>query len=154
MRRPRKSRCRACSRRRALALAALVVALAAFAVAQPLVRQLLGAELRANFFSDLAIWPALVALVAVVTLAAGAYPAFVLSRVRPVSALAAARARLGSPLFSTLLVGSQFAVASFLLIAVTVISLQNADMRRTALSALQDPLVVIENPTQSHEGRR
>jgi putative ABC transport system permease protein len=131
----------------ALASAALVVALAAFAVAQPLVQQLLGAELRANFFSDLAIWPALVALVAVVTLAAGAYPAFVLSRVRPVSALAAARTRLGSPLFSTLLVGSQFAVASFLLLAVMVISLQNADMRRTALSALQDPLVVIENPT-------
>jgi putative ABC transport system permease protein len=131
----------------ALTLAALVVALAAFALAQPLVKDLLGAELGATFFSGLDVWPALSALVLAVALAAGAYPAFVLSRVRPVSAIASAQARLGSSLFSTLLVGTQFAVASFLLIALTVISMQNAAMRRTALSAIQDPLVVIENPT-------
>jgi putative ABC transport system permease protein len=132
----------------ALAVAALIVALAVFALARPLVKNLLGAELDANFFSSLEVWPTLAALVLVVTLAAGAYPAFVLSRVRPVSAIATAQARLGSPLFSTLLVGTQFAVASFLLIAVTVISMQNADMRRNALSAIEDPLVVIENPTR------
>jgi putative ABC transport system permease protein len=132
----------------ALAIAALIVALAAFVLAQPLVTDLLGAEVDASFFSSLAVWPGLAALVLVVTLAAGAYPAFVLSRVRPVTAIATARARLGSAQFSTLLVGTQFAVASFLLIAVTVISMQNADMRRAALSSLEDPLVVIENPTR------
>ena len=130
-----------------LTLAALVVALAAFALAQPLVKDLLGANLGATFFSRLDVWPALGALVVAVTLAAGAYPAFVLSRVRPVSAIAVGQARLGSSLFSTLLVGAQFAVASFLLIALTVISMQNAEMRRTALSAIDDPLVVIDNPT-------
>ena len=130
-----------------LSLAALVVALAVFALAQPLVKDLLGADLGATFFSRLDVWPALGALVVAVTVAAGAYPAFVLSRVRPVSAIAVGQARLGSSLFSTLLVGAQFAVASFLLIALTVISLQNADMRRTALSAVEDPLVVIDNPT-------
>jgi putative ABC transport system permease protein len=129
----------------AMVLAALVVAVAAFALAQPLVKRLLGAEIGSSFFTSLEVWPALGALVVGVTLAAGAYPAFVLSRVRPVSAIATARARLGSPRFSTLLVGTQFGVASFLLIAVTVISMQNADLRRTALSALEDPLVVIEN---------
>ena len=82
------------------------------------------------------MWPALGALVLAVTVAAGAYPAFVLSRVRPVSAIAGGQARLGSSLFSTVLVGAQFAVASFLLITLTVISLQNAEMRRTALSAI------------------
>jgi putative ABC transport system permease protein len=133
----------------ALTLAALVVALAAFALAQPLVKDLLGADLGATFFSRLDVWPALSGLVVAVTLAAGAYPAFVLSRVRPVSAIAAAQARLGSSLFSTLLVGTQFAVASFLLIALTVISMQNAEMRRNALSAIDDPLVVIENPTSA-----
>ncbi len=131
----------------AMTLAALLVALAAFAFAQPLVKQLLGAAIGPSFFSTLEVWPALAVLVVAVTLAAGAYPAFVLSRVRPVSAIATAQARLGSPLFSTLLVGTQFGIASFLLIAVTVISMQNADMRRTALSALEDPFVVIENPT-------
>ena len=131
----------------ALTLAALVVALAVFALAQPLVRDLLGLNLGTTFFSRLDVWPALGALVVAVTVAAGAYPAFVLSRVRPVTAIAVGQARLGSSLFSTLLVGAQFAVASFLLIALTVISLQNADMRRTALSAVEDPLVVIDNPT-------
>jgi len=131
----------------ALTLAALVVALVVFALAQPLVKDLVGADLGATFFSKLRIWPALIALVLGVTLAAGAYPAFVLSRVRPVSAIAVAQARIGSPLFSMLLVGAQFAIASFLLIALTVITLQNSEMRRNALSAIADPLVVIENPT-------
>jgi putative ABC transport system permease protein len=82
-----------------------------------------------------------------VTLAAGAYPAFVLSGVRPVSAIATGQGRLGSPVFATLLVGVQFGVASFLLIALTVITAQNAEMRRNALSAIEDPLVVIDNNT-------
>jgi putative ABC transport system permease protein len=102
----------------------------------------------AAFFTSLSVWPALAALVCLVTLAAGAYPAAVLSRVRPMSALAVGRARRGSPLFSTLLVGVQFGVASFLLIALTVISMQNADMRRTALAAIHDPLVLLANPVQ------
>ena len=132
----------------AFALAALLVALGVFVLAQPLVKNLLGIELGASFFSSLEVWPALGALVLAVTLAAGAYPAFVLSGVRPVSAIATGQARLGSSLFSTLLVGTQFGVASFLLIAVTVISMQNAEMRRTALSAIEDPLVIIENPAR------
>src|SRR5881394_145478 len=132
-----------------LTLAALIVALAVFALAQPLVKDLLGAELGATFFSSLRVWPALIALVIAVTLAAGAYPALVLSHVRPVSAIAVAQARLGSPLFATLLVGTQFAVASFLLIALTVISMQNAEMRRSALSSIEDPLVIIENPSST-----
>jgi len=128
-----------------LTLAALLVALGAFALAQPLVKDLLGADLGATFFANLGVWPALAALVLIVTAAAGAYPALALSQVRPVGALAAAQARLGSSLFSTLLVGAQFAIASFLLITLTVISLQNTAMRRTALSTIPDPLVVIDN---------
>ncbi|HUL81570.1 MAG TPA: FtsX-like permease family protein, partial [Gammaproteobacteria bacterium] len=130
------------------AVAALVLGLAAFALAQPLVKRLLGAEVATTFFTTLGVWPALAAVAAAVTLAAGAYPAFVLSRVRPVTAISTGQARLGSPLFSTLLVGTQFAVASFLLIAVTVMSMQNAQMRRAALGAIQDQLVLIENPTR------
>jgi putative ABC transport system permease protein len=81
-----------------------------------------------------------------VTLCAGAYPAIALSRVRPMSALATGHSQIGSPLLSTILVATEFAAASFLLITVTVMSSQNAAMRQTALSAIQDPLVVIENP--------
>ncbi|HEX5048459.1 MAG TPA: FtsX-like permease family protein [Gammaproteobacteria bacterium] len=132
----------------AFAFAALLVALVVFMAAQPLVKRLLGAELDSTFFTSLSMWPALAALLVAVTLVAGAYPAFVLSRVRPVSAITVGQARLGSPLFSTLLVGTQFGVASFLLIALTVISMQNAEMRRTALAAIDDPLVLIANPAR------
>jgi putative ABC transport system permease protein len=44
-----------------------------------------------------------------------------------------------------LLVGAQFAVASFLLIGVAVTWLQNAELARTGLASSSDPLVVIEN---------
>jgi putative ABC transport system permease protein len=127
-------------------IAALVAALALFAIAQPLVKRLLGAELGTTFFTSLGVWPALAAVVVCVTLVAGAYPAFVLSRVRPVSAIATGQGRLGSPLFATVLVGAQFAVASFLLITVTVMAAQNAYVRSEALRGLQDQLLVIENP--------
>jgi putative ABC transport system permease protein len=132
----------------AFTLAALAVALGALVAAQPLLKRFLGVEIGTTFFTSLGVWPVLAALLVAVTIAAGAYPAFVLARVRPVSAIAVTQARLGSPLFATLLVGTQFAVASFLLIAVTVIALQNAESRRAAFGALEDPLVVIQNPPQ------
>jgi putative ABC transport system permease protein len=50
---------------------------------------------------------------------------------------------------ATLLVGSQFAVASFLLIAVTITAMQNAALRRTGLNAAADPLVVIDNTSRT-----
>jgi putative ABC transport system permease protein len=87
----------------------------------------------------------LAALIVVVTLAAGAYPALVLASVRPVSALRASRAQLGSKWLSTLMIGGQFAVASFLLIVVTIAAQQNEHLVRTGLGARSDPLVMIEN---------
>jgi putative ABC transport system permease protein len=129
-------------------IAASIAALAVFALAQPLVKRLLGAELGTTFFTSLGVWPALATVIVCVTLAAGAYPAFVLSRVRPVSAITTGQARLGSPFFSTVLVGAQFAVASFLLIAVAVMTMQNDHMRSSALRGLQDQLLVVENPAR------
>jgi putative ABC transport system permease protein len=108
---------------------------------------LLGANVGPTFFASLAVWPSLAVLAAVVSLAAGAYPALVLSRVRPVAALAAAQARTGSAALRTVLVGCQFGIASFLLIALSVMTAQNAALRRTALAAVADPLVLIQNST-------
>jgi putative ABC transport system permease protein len=45
------------------------------------------------------------------------------------------------------LVGCQFGIASFLLIALSVMTAQNAALRRTALAAVADPLVLIQNST-------
>jgi putative ABC transport system permease protein len=86
-------------------------------------------------------------LAAAVTLLAGAYPAFVLARVRPMFALRAIRLRMGRRLLLSLLVGLQFAVASVLLTAVIVVYLQNQELRRVGLGIAADPLLVIENRT-------
>src|SRR5262249_22396126 len=53
----------------------------------------------------------------------------------------------GSKWLSTLMIGAQFAVASFLLIVVTVTALENAHLKRTGLASASDPLVLIENPS-------
>jgi putative ABC transport system permease protein len=81
----------------------------------------------------------------VATLAAGAYPALVLSRVEPIDALRASLSRLGAKRLAAWLVGAQFAAASVLVIAVTVTWLQNEKLVRTGLDAVADPLVLIEN---------
>jgi putative ABC transport system permease protein len=128
-----------------LTAVALVVALGVFLAARPLLARIMGADVAPALFSGAQIWVFLAVVIAGVTFAAGAYPALALSRVLPVRALRSSRQQVGSKVLSTVLIGAQFAVASFLLIAVTVTLLQNAHLRRTGLDAQADPLVVIEN---------
>jgi len=126
----------------------LVAVVAAFAIVQasmPLLKVLIGVDLAPTLYAGVRFWVFLAAVVAIVTLAAGAYPALALANVRPVGALRASRAELGSKWLTTLLIGTQFAVASFLLIVVTVTALQNAELKRTGLATHVDPLVLIEN---------
>ncbi|RPH59693.1 MAG: FtsX-like permease family protein, partial [Acidobacteria bacterium] len=66
-------------------------------------------------------------------------------RLRPVNALQGGRIRIGLRFAPSLLVFLQFAVASFLLIAVIVMSLQNRELRRSAFGSFGDPIVVITN---------
>jgi len=124
----------------ALALAIGVVAL----IARP-VYDAVGIDMRAATFGDTGFWLFVAGLLAVVTLLGGAYPAFVLSRVRPIEALRIGRVRLGPRFASTLLVGAQFTVASFLLIAVMIMQAQNAALARTGLGTTRDQHVVINN---------
>jgi putative ABC transport system permease protein len=129
-----------------LTLISVVVAIVLVQASMPLLRTLIAADLGPILFAGSRFWLFLTAVIVLVTLAAGAYPALVLSNVRPVSALRASRAQLGSKWLSTLMIGSQFAVASFLLIFVTIATLQNRHLVRSGLSAGSDPIVMIENP--------
>ncbi|MDZ4762271.1 MAG: ABC transporter permease [Alphaproteobacteria bacterium] len=82
-------------------------------------------------------------LVAAVGLFAGAYPALALSRVRPAEALASGRSRTAPRFVARTLVGIQFMSASFLLIVLTVAQLQKAELERTAIGSLEDPVVIL-----------
>ncbi|HET8698598.1 MAG TPA: ABC transporter permease, partial [Gammaproteobacteria bacterium] len=125
---------------------ALVIGVAAFLLGGPVMRALLNIDLAPTLFASWRAWPFLLGVVVAVTLLAGAYPALVLSRVRPVSAIATANVALGSKLFSLVLVGTQFAIASLLLLVVTFVTLQNRELERTGLGVAEDPLLFIENP--------
>jgi putative ABC transport system permease protein len=127
---------------------ALVLAVILFFLARPVVRDLLDVDLAPTFLDDVRVWPFFAALAVGVTLAAGFYPAFVLSRVQPAAAIASSHVRLGSRFFSLLLVGSQFAIASFLVLVVTIVSMQNAELARSGFGATEDPLVIVENPSR------
>jgi hypothetical protein len=84
----------------------------------------------------------LVSMVAATTVAAGAYPAYVLSRFSPIEALRKGAKRSGSSLAKSVFIGVQFTAASVLLTAVMVMYAQNAAMPGADVGRLpSDPLV-------------
>jgi len=128
-----------------LTAAALLLALAVYRLMGPLLESVVHVDVTPTLFAGSRFWVFLVAVTALVTVAAGAYPAIALSRVQPVRALRASRQQVGSRGLTTVLIGVQFAVASLLLIATTVMVLQNAHLWRSGLAMVSDPLVLIEN---------
>jgi putative ABC transport system permease protein len=123
------------------------VAVLAVELVAPVVRNAVGIDMRLALLGSPRFWVFIAAVLAGVTLLGGAYPAFVLSRVRPIEALRLGRVRVGPRFASTVLVGAQFAAASFLLIAVLVMYLQNAELQRTALGTTRDQHLVVNNFT-------
>lgn len=91
-------------------------------------------------------WWFLPGVIGAVTIVAGLYPALVLARVQPIAALRAGTIRGGSRRLRTLLVGAQFAIASFLGIAVLVIFAQRDNMRDALLGRFSDQHVVVSAP--------
>jgi putative ABC transport system permease protein len=89
------------------------------------------------------MWLLVVGLLAVISLMGGLYPALVLSRVRPVDALRAGNVRSGPRFVPTLLVGAQFAAASFMLVVGLVMAHQNSLLKAQGLQAGRDPVVYI-----------
>ncbi|HEX5047201.1 MAG TPA: FtsX-like permease family protein [Gammaproteobacteria bacterium] len=125
-----------------LAFVSTGVALAAFVALRALVQP----PWRLAFaipWGEPRLWMFLAALGAAVTLLAGSYPAFVLARVRPMTALRVGTMRVGSGVMRTLLVGSQFALASFLVFAVVIVYAQRDNLRETLLGRFADPYLIV-----------
>jgi putative ABC transport system permease protein len=124
-----------------------LVALAAVMILMVLVLGILGSIMRADLIGTVVfsgeLWSALLATLVVVTLIAGAYPALVLSRMRPLQALRAGNSAMGARFVPTLLVGIQFGTASFLLIAVLVMQAQNREQQQQRDAAASEPVLAI-----------
>ncbi len=127
-----------------LTTTALAISIAALKAAAPLL---------ASFSVHVALFPPgplsvvafAILIISAVSVAGGLYPGVVLARIRPAESLQWGKTRQGNAFVAKILVSMQFGAASLLLIGATVVYLQNAQLRRNAISASSDPVVVIGN---------
>lgn len=96
--------------------------------------------------------PVLIALVLLVSILASLYPVAFLSRVRPVEALRSGKIKSGNRLLTQLLVGTQFAAASALLILVLVVGQQNRFMKDIVMRPDKDPVAVLVDGASTSMG--
>jgi putative ABC transport system permease protein len=102
-------------------------------------------DLGSVLFVSPKFWIWLLVTLVVVALLASSYPAWVSARIRPANALQSGRVPLTKRRTMQILVVTQFALASFLFIATTVINSQNDRMRSATSGVTDDPIVVISN---------
>ena len=128
-----------------LGAVALILVFVGTALVVPAVNRTFGLQFQVGSLAQPQLWGLVLLLLAIISLVSGAYPAFVLSRVRPVESLRAGTVQSAPRFVPTILVGVQFAAASFLLVVALLISAQNHVLQRLALNPDRDPVVVINN---------
>ena len=124
---------------------ALLVVLIGTVLTMPAITRAFGLEFQFSSLLRPGLWGLVLLLLGTISLVGGAYPALVLSRVRPVESLRAGTVRTGPRFVPTVLVGLQFAAASFLLVVALLMAAQNRVLQRTALRPDRDPVVTIDN---------
>ncbi len=109
---------------------AMLVAIAALELVIPLFNSTTDKVLTLDYLSTL---PWLLATTAVVGLAAGAYPAWLITRASPIDALRdeARKGRKGSKV-RAVMIGAQFAISAFMLSLVTVVFMQNEKVKESS----------------------
>lgn len=128
---------------------ALVLALVILVAIRPVILNAGQVDTLFFFSTGPGAFAVIAAIVVAVAIVAGAYPALVLSGIRPIRALASGKSRSDPKLVARLLVGIQFAAASLLLIMLTVGVEQRAYFERNALGVHDDPIVVLGNINQN-----
>jgi len=126
---------------------ALLIALFFTAICIPFFNEISGQELTIGFLLDTGFWLGLVSLFVFGVLLSGAYPAFVLSRFRPVEVLKGkmVSTKEGSLLRKGLVV-FQFAASLFLLIGTITVYEQIQYMRKQSLGLDIDKTLVVVPP--------
>lgn len=125
-------------------VAIAIVMLLAMLVIEPINRALTTNFTLASLLRP-GLWAMVAGLLAAISTMGGLYPALALSRVRPVDALRSGKLRAGPRFVPTILVGVQFAAASFLLVVALVMAHQNSMLKTQALQIDRDPVVVLGN---------
>ncbi|MEH6634548.1 MAG: FtsX-like permease family protein [Halioglobus sp.] len=93
----------------------------------------------------LAIAPFLLLTTIAVGITAGAYPAFLITRSSPIDSLNNAMLKGGrGNLFRSIMIGSQFAIAIFILASVLVMYFQNQQVERSSNVFPKDNIVILE----------
>lgn len=131
-----------------VAAIAMLVAVAAVELTLPAFNAFLGAGIELHYFGDGGILLPLVALVLVVGLLAGCYPAFYLSRFEPAKILKANKSSSdaqGSGRLRSVLVVAQFAVSISLIICTAIIYAQTVYARTADAGYRRDGLLQIGN---------
>lgn len=128
------------------ALVSLGVALSLVEVLLPAYQRFLGEPMRLRYLADWRLLLAVAGGAVAVGLLSGIYPALVLSRFRPASALKqGASGRIGSGFFRSVLVVSQFAVSIAVAIAATVVFRQISYARGVDLGFNRDDVIVLRD---------
>ncbi|MGN6376017.1 MAG: ABC transporter permease [Sphingomonas sp.] len=132
----------------ATAAVAALIGLALAELALPFVNSIGGLSLSIDYWGAHSVLPPLLLLVVLVGVAAGAYPAFVLSQYRPAAVLASARApgggRAGARLRQALVI-LQFAIAIAFIIGTGVLVAQTRHLRTADLGFRRDGIVVVKS---------
>lgn len=126
---------------------ALIIALGLTAISIPFFNSISGQELSIGFLLDVNFWVGLISLFVFGVLLSGSYPAFVLSRFKPVEVLKGkmVSTKEGSFLRKALVV-FQFAASLFLLIGTLTVYQQIQFMRKQALGLNIDKTLVVVPP--------
>jgi putative ABC transport system permease protein len=129
-----------------VSLLSAVIALALVELSLPLVNSALGGKLHLSYLGVDGVLPLLIPVAIIVGLAAGAYPAMVLSRYEPAAVLASAKAPGGgraAALVREILVVTQFSVSIALLISTAVVFAQADFVRRAELGFQREGLIIV-----------
>jgi putative ABC transport system permease protein len=127
-----------------LAFMALALSLILVFIARPAFSVFVARDLSLNFVRSPELLAGLVGIALVVGVAAGSYPAFLLSSLRPVSVLKGSKGSASHGAgFRTVLVVSQFAISIILIVCVGVVSKQLQYTRNKRLGFDKERIVVL-----------
>jgi len=124
---------------------AAAIAILTLALAAPVIKSSTSIDVLYFFASGWTGFAIVSGLTLFLAFFAGAYPALILSRIRPAAALRSGKSRSGSRFVAHILVAIQFASASFLMIMVTVTQLQRSHVEDTVLGSKESPVVVLND---------